>query len=449
MSLRQDNKKTFYIENLGCSKNQVDAEIMITKLSDAGWVYTSVPKEAECIIVNTCGFIEPAKKESIDTTLAYRDYYPDKKIIMSGCFAQRYGQTLLDKLEEVDGIFGNHDLNRITEAVDSAFKGVRRALIPAEGDPYPLRTSLLSFRGAVNVKIAEGCNHRCSYCAIPLIRGNLRSRSVENIVNEIKSLVKNGSREINLIAQDLAAFGTDRKRNELLSLLESISLVKGHFWVRLLYIYPDDFPFEVLELIARDKRFIPYFDLPFQHASGKVLALMGRKGNSKKYLELIKTIREKLPDAVIRSTFMLGFPGEGKAEREELFEFLKEASLDWAGFFIYSREEDTPAYNMRGAFLHERAVKAAEKFLPRIENLQESITEKRMERYVGRDLDVLIEEKVTGESLFFGRGYLQAPEVDGNIIVLSDKDRPLGQFIRCKIVRRNAIDLEAVPLDEL
>jgi len=449
MSLRQDNKKTFYIENLGCSKNQVDAEIMITKLSDAGWVYTSLPEEAECIIVNTCGFIEPAKEESIDTTLAFRDYYPDKKIIMSGCFAQRYGQTLLDQLEEVDGIFGNHDLNRISEAVDSAFNGVRQALIPAEGGPYPLRTTLLSFRGAVNVKIAEGCNHRCSYCAIPLIRGNLRSRTVENIVNEIKSLVKNGSREINLIAQDLAAFGTDRKKNEFLSLLEAISCIEGHFWVRLLYIYPDDFPFEVLKLMKRDKRFISYFDLPFQHASGKVLALMGRRGNSKKYLELVKTIREQLPDAVIRSTFMVGFPGEGKAEREELLDFLKEASLDWAGFFIYSREEDTPAYNMRGTFMHERAVKAAEKFMPRIENLQESITVKRLERYTGRDLDVLIEEKVTGESLYFGRGYLQAPEVDGSIIVLSDKVRSPGQFIRCKIVKRNAIDLEAVPLDEL
>ena len=444
MPVQHMSSHTFYLENLGCSKNQVDAEIMITKLTEAGWSCTDSPDDAECIVVNTCGFIEPAKKESIETTLSFRAQYPDKKILMAGCFAQRYGGTLLDQLPEVDGVFGNHDLNKAPEALSAAIAGSRQTLIPEAGGGYPTRSRLLSFPGSAYVKISEGCNHRCSYCAIPLIRGNLRSRLVEEIISEIRELVTKGTVEINLIAQDLAAFGTDRGSGEFLLLLEKISQIEGSFWVRLLYIYPDDFPFEILGLMKKDRRFLPYFDLPFQHADRKVLSLMGRRGDSRKYLQLVDTIRRELPSAVIRSTFMAGFPSEGPEERKELLSFLEEASLDWAGFFIYSREEDTRAYSFRNVNTH-----AAEKFMPRLEDTQGKITEQRMDAFINRELDVLIEERVAEEPLYFGRGYFQAPEVDGSTIVLSEKARVPGELVRCRIVKRNGIDLEAVPLDEL
>ncbi len=449
MSLHHENSHSFYLENLGCSKNQVDAEVMITKLVEAGWTWARAPGDAECIIVNTCGFIEPAKEESIETTLLFRQQYPHKKILMTGCFAQRYGGELLDQLPEVDGVFGNHDLNRIPDALSATLEGKRMTLLPDAGGGYPRRSALLSFPGSAHVKISEGCNHRCSYCAIPLIRGSLRSRPAQDVISEIEQLVREGVVEINLIAQDLAAFGTDRGEGEFIRLLEGISRLKGTFWIRLLYIYPDDFPYEILAVMKKDKRFLPYFDLPFQHASTTVLSPMGRRGSRAQYLRLLGRIREALPAAVIRSTFMAGFPSEGPEDRAELLSFIGEAALDWAGFFIYSREEDTKAYSMYSSADYKAAVSAAEAFKPRLEELQERITEERMDRFVGRELDILIEEKVAGASLFFGRGYLQAPDVDGSTIVRSGKVLHPGELIRCRIVQRNGIDLEAVPLDEL
>ncbi len=448
MSLRQTNKRSFYLENLGCSKNQVDAEIMITRLIGSGWTYTESADDADCIIVNTCGFIEPAKKESIETALSFREFYPDKKIIMAGCFAQRYGEDLLDQLPEINGVFGNRNLSMVDKALSSVFRDNRTAVLPAGGSEYPERAKLLSFPGSVNVKISEGCNHRCSYCAIPIIRGNLRSRTIREIVAEIKYLISKDIFEINLIAQDLGAFGTDRGKREFTDLLLKISELPGNFWVRLLYIYPDDFPFGILDIIEKDKRFLPYFDLPFQHASENVLVRMGRRGNRDKYLKLIAAIRERLPDAVIRSTFMVGFPSEGRKERNSLLSFLKEATLDWAGFFVYSREEDTRAYKMRRALSHKLAVMTAEKFKPRLEEVQEEISRQRMSRFVGLDLDILIEENVLNEPFSFGRGYPQAPEVDGSTIVLSENLTP-GRVVRCRIIKQNGIDLEARPIDEL
>ncbi len=441
--------KSFYVENLGCSKNQVDAEIMIASLVNKGWFSSDSPEDAECIIVNTCGFIESAKKESIETTLSFRERYPGKKILMAGCFAQRYGEDLRKELPEVDGIFGNRDPGRVPEIMDLLEGEERALLIPSAGNSYIERGTLLSFPGTAFVKISEGCSHGCSYCAIPLIRGTLRSRRADEIVREIASLLERGVFEINLIAQDLAAFGTDRgHESEFPGLLKKISKLKGDFWIRLLYIYPDNFPFEILEIIKNDSRFLPYFDIPFQHADGKVLKAMGRRGNKENYLELLSKIREALPDPVIRSTFMIGFPGEGKKEREELLSFIGEAGLDWAGFFVYSREENTRAYRMRNAFSHNRAVKAAQKYLPLLEKKQEEITVKRMERFAGMELDILVEENVEGDPFSFGRGFLQAPEVDGSTVILTDRVTP-GDVVRCRIVRSNGIDLEALPADEV
>jgi len=447
--LKKDNTdRTFYLENLGCSKNQVDAEVMIASLEKDGWNYAKDPDNAELIIVNTCGFIEAAKAESIDTAISFRDTYPGKKILMAGCFAQRYGSDLLDKMPEIDGVFGNLNLQIVPEVAKSVFLGDRPAILPLEGSSRPERKSLLSFPGSAYVKISEGCNHRCSYCAIPIIRGNLRSRTVEDVLSEIKGLLSSGILEINLIAQDLAALGTDRKEKDFIKLLGEISKLSGTFWIRLLYIHPDFFPLELLDVVAADKRILPYFDIPFQHAAKPVLSGMGRKGSSAEYLDLVKTIRRKIPESIIRSTFMVGFPGETAAYRRELFYFQAAASLDWVGTFIYSREEDTRAYSMRGSLSHKFIQPIASKFKRKLEMKQMEITERQMDRFVGLDMDILIEEKVEFESMALGRAYVHAAEVDGSVVVLTDKAIP-GKFMKCRITGRNGIDLEAVPLDEL
>ncbi len=443
-----DKEKTFYLENLGCSKNQVDAEVMIAALEKEGWKYTANSDNAELIIVNTCGFIEAAKTESIDTAISFRNVYPGKKILMAGCFAQRYGSALLDKMPEIDGVFGNLNLQVVPDVAESVFLGERPAILPLESSSRPERKSLLSFPGSAYVKISEGCNHRCSYCAIPIIRGNLRSRTVDDIILEIKELFDSGIVEINLIAQDLAALGTDKKEKNFIKLLGDISKLEGEFWIRLLYIHPDFFPLELLDIVANEKRILPYFDIPFQHASSSVLKGMGRTGSSSRYLDLVKTIRSKIPNSVIRSTFMVGFPGEKASHRRELLDFQMKASLDWVGTFIYSREEDTRAYSMRGDLAHRFSQPIASKFKRKLELAQTKITESQMDRFVGLDLDILIEEKVEAESMFLGRAYIHAAEVDGSVVVLTDKAVP-GEFLECRITGRNGIDLEAVPLDEL
>lgn len=448
MSEKLDYKKTFYIENLGCSKNQVDAEVMIASLGKDGWKYVQDPDNAELIIVNTCGFIEAAKTESINTAISFREIYPGKKILLTGCFTQRYGSNLLDKMPEIDGVFGNLNLNIVPQVAESVIMGERTAVLPPPGASGPERKSLLSFPGSAYVKISEGCNHRCSYCAIPVIRGNLRSRKLDDVITEIKSLLDNGILEINLIAQDLAALGTDRKEKDFLKLLHEISGLSGDFWVRLLYIHPDNFPLELLDIVAEEKRILPYFDIPFQHAAGVILSRMGRRGSSTEYLDLVAAIRSKIPESVIRSTFLIGFPGETVIHRRELLDFQSKASLDWVGTFIYSREEDTRAYSMRGSFGHRFAQPAAAKLKRKLELKQTDITERQMNRFVGLNMDILIEERIEAESMALGRAYLHAPEVDGSIVVLSDKVSP-GKFIKCRIIRRNGIDLEAIPVDEL
>lgn len=303
----------FYIENLGCAKNQVDAEQIITSLKKKGWEYSSA-EDSDIIIVNTCGFIKPAKEESINTTLEFKKEYPDKKIIMAGCLAQRYGESFAESFSELDGIFGNKNPEAASAAFDYFEKG-GKVYFPEEENPvldseFPeadKRTDYLSFPGSTYVKIAEGCNNNCSYCAIPLIKGPLKSRKKDKVLDEIKTLLNDGFFEINLIAQDLASFGADNGRNELIPLLEDISKLEGDFWIRLLYMHPDRFDIRVADICRKDKRILPYFDIPFQHASEKILKKMGRTGSSSIYLETIKNIREKLDTAVISLPFSLDF----------------------------------------------------------------------------------------------------------------------------------------------
>ena len=448
MKSDSDNRY-LYIENLGCAKNQVDAEVLACALEKDGWVLTEDVGKADLIFVNTCGFIESAREESIDTFFSLRNQHPKAKVVISGCLAQRYADELKDQIPEADGIFGNRDLAKVNDFVKKISGKETELVVPEYPDPDAdifERNELFNYPGSAYLKISEGCNHRCGFCAIPLIRGSLRSRPEAKILKEAKTLAAKNIREINLIAQDLAAYGTDWDgKSHFLELLQEIVDIEGDFKVRLLYIHPDAFPLELLDMIKTSDKILPYFDIPIQHASAKLLRPMKRVGDEKIYTELITRIRTVLPECVIRTTIMLGFPGETDEDFDKVFEFVKNNRFNWMGSFVYSREEGTYAYGLTTEKDHKALTKVAKTRQKKLQKLQERITEECLQSFVGKEYDVLIEELVEGEDLAIGRIWAQAPEVDGLTVVMG-RDMVPGSIYRCGITKVNGIDLEAVKL---
>jgi len=436
----------FFIDQHGCAKNQVDGEEIAARLESGGYSYCDSPQDAEVIIVNTCGFIESAKQESISAVIDAKTHWPGKKIIVAGCLSQRYPEALLQDLAEADGIFGNSDLSKIAEIVERVVRG-ERSLI-ASPQPRTIdekafrRTRLFDFPGTAHVKITEGCSNHCSYCAIPLIRGELRSRSMADILEECTDLGNRGIHEINLIGQDLASYGKDLPGNSasLPALLREMARLPYAFRIRVLYIHPDHFPFDLLDIMQKNPRILPYFDIPFQHAAEQLLASMNRHGSAERYLQLIERIRTSLPDVMIRSTFMTGFPGETEEDFAILRDFQEAARLDWLGVFAYSREEDTPAYSYKNRV----PKKLAESRKRQIEERQQVITEERLARFIGQTVEVVIEELVENEALSLGRAWMQAPDVDG-LTVVHGKHEP-GSLVKARIEAIHGVDLEAAPL---
>lgn len=461
----------FFLDQHGCAKNQVDGELIINRLVKIGMQQTFDENEADLIVINSCGFIVSAKEESINAVIESRKNHPNAKILLAGCLAERYAQTFREALPEADAIFGNGDLSKLDEVISDIENGNRPILTPPQkgvcgGD----RDMLLAFSGSAYVKITEGCNNNCSYCAIPVIRGELRSRKANEIVDEIKSLVGRGIFELNLVGQDLAAYGTGReddvygegpsplncadgKPSPLSRLLEDISKIEGDFWIRLLYIHPDHFTEDILPVIAKDKRILPYFDIPFQTGDNEMIKKMNRRGTSDQYLSIVKKIREVLPDCALRTTFLTGFAGETDSAQENTKKFLNDINFDWSGCFPYSKEEDTPGYKMKKQVPEAIAKARAEE----LELLQADITKKRLALRCGKEYDILIEEVVEpseeneSEGLAIGRAWFQAPEVDGNVVVQYDRDNPeemravqSGRLVRVKVVSSGAVDLDSV-----
>jgi len=438
-ALRLDNNLLYFLDPFGCAKNQVDAENMMAYLNGAGWSAASGAEDADLVIVNSCGFIESAKQESINAVLGWRRLYPGKKILLAGCLAQRYAKELADALPEADGFFGTEDITKIVEAANSVTFPAPYSLLPT---PYLAASRpLLSPPGCAYVKISEGCNNNCSFCAIPLIRGPLCCRTVADITDECKGLLARGIKELCIIGQDIGSYKSGGLG--LPELLAAIAELPGDFWVRLLYIHPDHFPMAVLDLMEKDPRFLPYFDIPFQHGSKKTLSAMNRSGGAETYIALVETIRERLPAAVIRTTFLVGFPGETEDDFSLLTDFQEKLRPDWAGCFAYSREEGTPAYTMKAQI----PKKTASRRKREIEERQVQITEKSMDRFTGQNLNVLFEEKF--EDIWLGRLYCHAPEVDGAAVItgIAPETKPrTGDMLSCRVIVRRGIDLEVVLL---
>ncbi|NLK45839.1 MAG: 30S ribosomal protein S12 methylthiotransferase RimO [Treponema sp.] len=462
------NNKLFFLDQHGCAKNQIDGELIIGHLAKDGWVRTDEPQKASLIIVNSCGFIESAKTESINSVIQARLQFPKAKILLAGCLAERYQEKFASSFEEADGFLGNGDISLVRQAVKELEQGKRPTIKASQyGVCTGERPEFLSFAGSAYVKITEGCNNRCSFCAIPLIRGELRSRSIEEITAEIRILLLRGIFEINLIGQDLASYGKDfepckpaykatdktTKNNSnrtkdsssmLAKLLESISNIEGNFWLRLLYIHPDNFPEDLIDTIKKDSRILPYFDIPFQSGDDKIILKMNRHGNASAYKALVSKIRKELPKAVLRTTFLVGFPGETEQNFSNTLEFLKDIEPDWAGCFAYSLEEDTPAQKFKN-LVSERNIK---KRCMMLENIQQKITEKRLAKHRNEKCDVLIEEIVPfkeGEEIGFviGRTWFQAPEVDGASVISYDVTNP-NQVSKIKIGARIFVCISSV-----
>ena len=430
--------KTVGLVSLGCSKNRVDSEMLLGQLRERGYQIVDDPKEAEIIIVNTCGFIQSAKEESIDTLLEMAEYKQTgrlKLLLATGCLAQRYGEELREALGEADGFMGVADYKRIFEVIDEAQKG-ERPLAIGEGDRFYKSDRVLTTPPySAYVKISDGCDNRCTYCAIPLIRGRYRSRPYDDIVEECRDLAKKGVTEVTLIAQDTSRYGSDFEGKPLLlkNLLADVSAIEGIHWVRVLYCYPDTVNDELLDAIASLPKCAKYLDLPLQHINDRLLKAMNRRGDSQMIKRLLSGCRQR--GIIVRTTMIVGFPGETEEEFEELLDFVKETRFDRLGAFAYSPEENTPAAAMPEQI--DEAVK--QERLDRLMTLQQQISAEVMQARVGETDEVLVEGFRHGR--YYGRSLMEAPEVDGKVLFTSQKKLRPGEYVTVHITGASEYDL--------
>jgi len=392
---RRKGKLKVGVISLGCSKNLVDTEILLGKLKHAGVEFANDPKKADTIIINTCGFINPAKEEAIDYIL---EYAGNKKVIVMGCLVERYKQELIKEIPEVSAYFGTESWDEILE-----FLGLEK-----EGETKRLLTTPRSY---AYLKISEGCNRLCSFCAIPQIRGKYRSRSMEDVIQEAKWIAQQGIKEICVVSQDTTYYGRDLYgKNAIIKLLEELEKIEGINWIRLLYLYPTDVSDDLINYIAKSSKVLPYFDIPFQHVSSKILKSM-RRGYDKNFVEkLIDKILHTIPDAVIRTSFIVGYPEESPEDFQELLEFVERGYFYWVGVFSYSAEEGTPAEQLVDKVSDEEK----EKRKSIIYELQNQIIQRKNKELLGKRFKMLVDGYDEDLGIVpVGRLWFQAPEVDG------------------------------------
>lgn len=423
------------IVSLGCAKNQVDAEMLLFTLKNKGFTIVNDPADADAVIVNTCGFIDSAKQESIDEIIELGKLKQEgtiKAIIVTGCLAERYKNEITKQLYEVDAAIGIGANQKIADVVLEALNGKKtelfpdKSLLPMEGG----RVQSTPFYSAY-LKVAEGCDNCCTYCAIPLIRGHFRSRQPDDVIKEAEQLAANGVKELNVIAQDTTRYGEDLFGEPYLAkLLKRLCKIDGFKWIRVLYCYPDRVTDELIDVIAEEDKIVKYIDIPLQHCNGEVLKNMNRRGNRESLTALLNKIKSKIPNVIFRSTFITGFPGETEEQFEELADFAAEIKFQRLGCFPYSKEEDTKASLMENQIDDDIKQKRADIIMEH----QQSVMAQYCESLVGSEVEVLVEGYDKLAECFFGRTYADAPEVDGCVFFTCDGEKPkAGDFVKVKI----------------
>ena len=429
-----------HIVTLGCSKNDVDSSMMYSLLDKDKYKMVENPNEADILIINTCGFIDAAKEESIDTILESVEYKNEgrcKKVLLSGCLAQRYPEELIKEIPEIDGIIGTGNIEYINELLDRSLSGDLFVKTDNLNSAYLEGIRKEKVNTTEYVKISEGCNNNCSYCIIPSLRGKNRSRKIEDVYKEVEYLVSKGAREIILIAQNTTDYGIDLySKYSLANLIREISKIEELKWIRVLYLYPDHFTDDLIEEFKNNDKLVNYVDMPLQHISDNVLKNMNRKTSKDHIIKTLKNLRKSVPDIVIRTTFIVGFPGENQEDFDQLVDFIEDIKFDKLGVFEYSREEGT-----RAASLDEQIPdNIKEERKNEIMAIQSDISGEILSKNLGKTFEVLIEEKIDDNN-YVGRTYMDSPEIDGVTYVQSDKELEIGDFVQVEIIDSLDYDL--------
>lgn len=434
--------KKISMASLGCSKNQIDSEQMLSILEEAGYEICENEEDANIIIVNTCTFIEDAQRESIDCILELSQYKNSGKaelLIVTGCLAQRYKEQILSEMPEVDAVVGTNDYDIIAEVIESCLNEDEK---PVKCSDKPLLCEHERVRTTPGytafLKIAEGCDNRCTYCVIPSIRGSYRSRKMEDILDEAHKMAEDGVKEIIVIAQDTTRYGIDiYNKYALPQLLKELCRIDGIEWVRVHYCYPELVTDELIDVIAVENKICNYLDIPIQHISDKILKRMGRRTDKKQIVTLLKTLREKIPGIIIRTSLIVGFPGESESDFLELNEFIEKAEFDRLGVFTYSREEDTPAYNLPDQVDEEEKIRRREMIM----FTQAEIDDEKNRDKIGSIVRVLVEGRDEIIKSYYGRTYADSIEIDGKVFFKSDRNLNEGDFVDVKVEQAMDMDL--------
>lgn len=428
--------------SLGCPKNQVDAELMLAQLDEAGFEITGTAYEADVVVINTCGFIEAAKQEAIDNIFEMVELKNEgdlQAIVVTGCLAQRYKNEILEEIPEVDAVIGLGDNMNIAEVCRKVLEGEKYSCFPSKYLlPLNGQRLLTTPEHYAYLKIAEGCSNCCTYCAIPSIRGRYRSREMSDILDEARALAQSGAKELIIVAQDTTKYGIDLYGElRLPQLLRELSEIEEIKWMRLLYCYPDSITDELIEEIAENDKVCAYLDLPLQHADENVLKRMNRTGTKAELLDLVRKLRRRIPDIVIRTTFITGFPGESEEEFNNLAEFVKEAEFDRLGCFAYSAEEGTKAADMPDQVDEQTKIDRGDIIMQQ----QFDIFERKLEEKIGNTYEVVVEGYDGYTDCYFGRSYMDAPEIDSVVYFTSSVALEDGEFVRIKIINYKDYDL--------
>ncbi len=449
-------KYTYYLLSLGCPKNEVDAEAMSGILQEMGFSAVADPLKAQFFIVNTCAFIELAREEAIEAILDLADYKAlqiEKGIaaylIVTGCLSQRYATEIYDSLPEVDSCLGTAEYHLIGERCLSLLKNEEGKLQPkGKGSLEHLKKLHKPSldRKYAYLKVSEGCNNGCAFCSIPLIRGGQQSRPIEELVAEAKYYAGLGIEELILVAQDTTRYGSDLYgKNALVDLIKELLPLEGIRWIRLMYVYGDSFSEELIECIAKEKKILPYLDIPIQHGSNSILKQMRRRETKEEILSLVNKLRAGIPNLILRSTVIVGFPGESEEDFEELLELIRTVRFDRLGCFIFSPEEGTLA----AKFQEKVDVKTAKKRYEAVMTTQQKISYDLNKNRIGKQYDILVEGIVENSPFYFGRSYAEAPDIDPEIYVLSQNEKTkIGDFVPCRIVDADEYSLTALTIEE-